>query len=35
LARLLGVSYKTAWHMIHRIRAVMSSDPAGGPSPIS
>jgi transposase-like protein len=35
LARLLGVSYKTAWHMIHRIRAVMSSDPAGGASPIS
>ena len=37
LARMLGVSYKTAWHMIHRIRAAMSSDlggdPAGEPSP--
>ena len=34
LARLLGVSYKTAWHMIHRIRAVMSTDPAGEPAPM-
>ena len=39
LARMLGVSYKTAWHMMQRIRAVMSSDlagdPAGEPSPTS
>jgi transposase-like protein len=39
LARMLDVSYKTAWHMIHRIRAAMSSDSAGDaagtPSPMS
>ena len=43
LARMLGVSYKTAWHMMRRIRAAMSSnlggnlarDPAGEPSPTS
>jgi molybdenum-dependent DNA-binding transcriptional regulator ModE len=36
---MLDVSYKTAWHMMQRIRAAMSSDlvgdPAGEPSPIS
>jgi transposase-like protein len=32
MARMLGVSYKTAWYMIDRIRAAMSPDPAGGPS---
>ena len=35
MARMLGVSYKTAWHMIHRIRAAMSSDPAGEFSPMA
>jgi hypothetical protein len=39
LARMLDVSYKTAWHMMQRIRAAMSSDlvgdPAGELSPIS
>jgi len=29
LARMLGVSYKTAWYMIHRIREAMSAEPAG------
>jgi len=37
LSHMLGVSYKTAWHMMQRIRAAMSSDlggdPAGEPSP--
>ena len=35
LARMLDVSYKTAWHMIHRIRAAMPSESAGEPSPMS
>jgi transposase-like protein len=32
LARMLGVSYKTAWHMVRHIRAAISSDPADKPS---
>ena len=39
LSHMLGVSNKTAWHMMQRIRAAMSSDlggdPAGEPSPTS
>jgi hypothetical protein len=27
LADWLGVSYKTAWHVGHRIRAMMASEP--------
>jgi hypothetical protein len=33
IARMLGVTYKTAWFMMHRIRAAMKDDsgPLGGP----
>ncbi len=27
LSQWLGVSYKTAWHLGHRIRAMMASEP--------
>jgi transposase-like protein len=30
LHRILGVQYKTAWFMAHRIREAMKSDPSGG-----
>jgi transposase-like protein len=28
LARMIGVAYRTAWHLSHRIRATMTSNPA-------
>ena len=28
LASLLGLQYRTTWHLTHRIRAIMDSDPA-------
>ncbi len=31
LARMLGVTYKTAWFMGHRIRAAMATDPGSEP----
>jgi transposase-like protein len=31
LHRMLGVTYKTAWFMAHRIREAMRPDPASGP----
>ena len=32
LKRVLGVQYRTAWHLCHRIREAMSNDPLTGPS---
>ena len=32
LKRTLGVSYKTAWYLCHRIRSAMGHDPMVGPS---
>ena len=32
LKRTLGVSYKTAWYLCHRIRAAMGNDPFVGPT---
>ena len=32
LKRTLGVAYRTAWHLSHRIRAAMASDPLEGPT---
>ena len=32
LKRTLGVSYKTAWYLCHRIREAMGNDPLGGPT---
>ena len=32
LHRTLGVSYKTAWYLCHRIRAAMGNDPLPGPT---
>jgi transposase-like protein len=29
LSRMLDISYKTAWHLNHRVRAAMEDDPAG------
>jgi transposase-like protein len=36
IARMLGVTYKTAWFMMHRIRASMQDDsgPLGGPGKV-
>ena len=31
LKRTLGVAYKTAWYLCHRIRAAMGNDPLDGP----
>lgn len=35
LERMLGVTYKTAWFMAHRIREAMTSDPKKGPHDVS
>ena len=32
LKRMLGVQYKTAWHLCHRIREAMGNDPFTGPT---
>ena len=32
LKRMLGVQYKTAWHLCHRIREAMGNDPLSGPT---
>lgn len=32
LKRMLGVQYKTAWHLCHRIREAMGNDPLTGPT---
>ncbi len=32
LKRTLGVAYKTAWHLTHRIREAMANDPLEGPT---
>ena len=32
IKRTIGVSYKTAWHLCHRIRQAMRSEAAGGPT---
>ena len=32
LKRTLGVSYKTAWYLCHRIREAMGNDPFTGPT---
>ena len=32
LKRTLGVAYKTAWYLCHRIRAAMGNDPLEGPT---
>ena len=32
LKRTLGVSYKTAWYLCHRIREAMGNDPLSGPT---
>ena len=32
MRRTLGVSYKTAWHLCHRIRQAMGGDPFDGPT---
>ena len=32
LKRMLGVQYKTAWHLCHRIREAMGNDPLSGPA---
>ena len=32
LKRVLGVAYKTAWYLCHRIRAAMGNDPLEGPT---
>ena len=32
LKRMLGVQYKTAWHLCHRIRGAMGNDPFTGPT---
>ena len=32
LKRSLGVQYKTAWHLCHRIREAMGNDPFTGPT---
>ncbi len=32
LKRSLGVQYKTAWHLCHRIREAMGNDPCTGPT---
>ena len=32
LHRTLGVSYKTAWYLCHRIRKAMGNDPFEGPT---
>ena len=32
LKRVLGVPYQTAWHLGHRIRAVMANNPLEGPA---
>ena len=32
LKRTLGVAYKTAWHLCHRIREAMGNDPFTGPT---
>ena len=32
IKRTIGVSYKTAWHLCHRIRSAMRSEVTGGPT---
>ena len=32
MKRTLGVAYKTAWHLCHRIREAMGNDPFTGPT---
>lgn len=32
LKRTLGVNYRTAWHLCHRIREAMGNDPMSGPA---
>ena len=32
LKRTLGVAYKTAWYLCHRIRQAMGNDPLDGPT---
>ena len=32
IKRTLGVAYKTAWYLCHRIRAAMGNDPFTGPT---
>ena len=32
LKRTLGVTYRTAWHLCHRIREAMGNDPLSGPT---
>ncbi|MCY3808201.1 MAG: IS1595 family transposase [Gemmatimonadetes bacterium] len=32
LKRMLGVQYRTAWHLCHRIREAMGNDPLSGPT---
>ncbi len=32
LKRTLGISYKTAWYLCHRIREAMGNDPLSGPA---
>ena len=32
MKRTLGVAYKTAWYLCHRIREAMGNDPLEGPT---